>query len=154
MLHTISVSAHALLGIFVFGALMMPGVFFARIAHSGDVGAIRTAFSIANARGKVFGPLSLLVAILGFWTAYQMGVPLTSGWLIASYIVFVLLFGIGIGIHSRWEAKVFALAQASPLDAPSPALKAAVAAPFENAMHWVSIALWVALFYLMIAKPF
>jgi uncharacterized membrane protein len=115
---------------------------------------IRSCFSLAVTRGKIFGPLTMVAALFGIWVAFQMGIPLNTGWLIASYIVFVLLFIIGVGFHARWEVKVLALAQASPLDAPTPELMTAIHDPLEAALHWVSVALWIALFYFMIAKPF
>ena len=154
MTSAISVALHSLLGIFVFGALQLPGLFFARIAKSENVGAIRSVFSVAVARARVFGPMTLLVALVGFWAAYVRGIPLSAGWLIASYVTFALLFVIGVGFHARWEAKILALAQASPLDALSAELKAAIHSPLESVLHWVSIVLWIALFYFMIAKPF
>jgi len=151
---TISVAIHAILGIIAFGALQFPSLVFTRIAHSENVGAIRTAYSVAATRGKIFGPLAVVVALIGFWVASVNGIPLNSGWLIASYAVFVVLMLIGFGFHARKEVTIYNLAMASPLDAPSPELKAAIHDPLETPMGIASSLLWIALFYLMIAKPF
>jgi len=132
----------------------MPGMFFAKIAETENVAAIRSAFPIAAARARVFGPMTLLVAIAGFWAAHVAGIPLTAGWMIASYVVFAVTFLIGAGYHARWENKVLNLAMASPLDAPSAELKAAIHDPLGPVFGYASLALWAALFYLMIAKPF
>lgn len=150
----IPMAVHAILGIFAFGALQFPGMYFSQIAASQNVGAIRQAFPIATTRGKIFGPMTIVVALLGFWVASVRSIPLNSGWLIASYVTYVIMLVIGLGFHSRWEAKVNALAQASPLDAPSPELIAAINDPVEKALKWVSVAGWIALFYFMIVKPF
>ena len=151
---TLSIAIHAILGIFAFGALQFPGMYFAQIAASGNVGAIRQAFPIAQTRGKIFGPLTIVVALLGIWVAVQHGIPLTTGWLVASYVTYAIMLIVGLGFHSRWEAKINALAQASPLDAPSPELQAAINDPLEKTLKWVSAVGWIVLFYFMIAKPF
>lgn len=149
-----TMSAHAILGIFAFGALQFPGLFFAQVAKSENVGAIRSAYAVAATRGKIFGPLAMVVALVGFGVAAMRGIPLNSGWLIASYVDFVLLMGLGFGYHARTEVKIYNLAMASSLDAPSPELKSAIHDPLEMPMGIVSMVLWIALFYLMIAKPF
>ena len=151
---TISMAVHAILGIFAFGALQFPGLYFSQVAKSENVGAIRAAYGIAATRGKIFGPLAVVVALIGFWVAAQYGIPLTSGWLIASYVDFVLLMLLGFGYHARKEVQIYNLAMASPLDAPSPELKTAIHDPLETPIGIASMILWIALFYFMIANPF
>jgi uncharacterized membrane protein len=118
------------------------------------VNAIRAAYAIAAMRGKIFGPLAVVTALIGFWVASTTGIPLNSGWLVASYVVFVVLMLIGFGFHARKEVSIYNLAMASPENAPSAELNAAIHDPLEVPMGIASTLLWIALFYLMIAKPF
>ena len=151
---TSTLAVHGILGIVAFGALMFPGMYFGQIAKTENVAAIRAAYTIAANRGKIFGPMVIVAALFGFWVAAQAGIPLTSGWLIASYVVVVILMALGFGFHARLDMQTLAAAQASPLDKPSPELLAAIHNPMHNALNIASGLLWVVLFYLMIAKPF
>ena len=148
------IALHGIAGIVAFGMLVFPGIYFDRIARTGNIPAIRSAFGIAVIRAKIGGPLALATGLFGLWIAYKAGYSLTAGWLIASYIVFVVVMAIGIAYHSRWEQKTLALAQASPDAAPSAELRAHLESGTNSLLSVVSALLWVSLFYLMIARPF
>jgi uncharacterized membrane protein len=154
MMMTFYIAVHALVGILAFGILALPGFYFARIAKSRNVAAIRVAFAIAVKRGRIGGPLAILTSLFGIWVAYAAGYSLSAGWLIASYVVVAILVALGLGVHARWEAKVYKLALASSESAASPELRAAIDSPLDDVLNWVSLALWFALFYLMIFRPF
>ncbi|HYL26262.1 MAG TPA: hypothetical protein VEW74_00440 [Candidatus Nitrosotalea sp.] len=145
---------HVLLAFTAIALLVIPGLMLEMVANTRDVNLIRRMFALGKFHGQLGGPIALLTAIAGLIAAWQLGVSLTSGWLIAAYIVFVLVIGIGIGYHSRRELKIGALAQASPLDAPSPELAAAIDDPLRVPALWVSAILWIALIWLMVVKPF
>lgn len=100
------------------------------------------------------GPLALLTALVGLIVAWRYQIPLASGWLIATYIAFVLVIALGIGYHSRRELRIAALAQTSPEAAPSPELSAAIDDPMSVPAMWVSALLWILIIWLMVAKPF
>jgi uncharacterized membrane protein len=145
---------HVLVAFAAFGLLMVPGLMLFSAARSRDVAFIRRTFALGAFHGRIGGPLALLAGILGFAVAGMYRVPLGAGWLVASYIVYALLVMIGIGYHMRWELRVAALAKASPENAPSPELAAAIADPLGTPMMWISAILWIALIYLMVARPF
>jgi len=145
---------HVLLAFAAIALLVIPGLMLEMVAHTRDVGLIRRMYQIGKFHGQLGGPIALLTAIAGLIVAWQLGVPLTSGWLIAAYVVFVLVIGIGIGYHSRRELCIAALAQTSPLDAPSPELAAAIDDPLSVPATWVSAILWISLIWLMVVKPF
>ena len=71
-----------------------------------------------------------------------------------SSVAFGAMLVIGIGYHMRWEIRVLKLALASPDDAPSTELTAAIDDTLGVPMLWVSALLWIAIVYLMVAKPF
>lgn len=145
---------HVLVAFAAVALLFVPGWMLFAAARSRDVGFIRRTFALGAFHGRIGGPLALLAGILGFGVAGMNHVPLGAGWLVASYVVYALLMVVGIGYHMRWELHVAALAKASPENAPSPELAAAIADPLGTPMMWLSAILWIALIYLMVAKPF
>lgn len=145
---------HVFVGLIAFGALPFSGLFFNMMAKNANVSTIRSVYTVAAFRGKAFGPLGVITGLLGFWVASVMGIPLSSGWLIATYVAWGLLIVIGFGYHARMDSKILALAQASSGEQPSPELHAAIHNPLETVMGMVSMFLWLFIFYLMFAKPF
>lgn len=145
---------HVLLAFVAIALLIVPGFMLEMVAHTRDVAFIRRMYAIGSFHARIGGPMSFLTAIVGFVVAWRFGIPLNAGWLLAAYVVFVLVVGIGIGYHSRRELRIEKLAQASPLDAPSPELAAAIDDRMATPMSWLSALLWAALIWLMVAKPF
>lgn len=145
---------HVLVAFAAVALLVVPGWMLFVAARSRDVVFIRRSFALGSFHGRVGGPLALLAGLLGFGAAGMSGIPLTSGWLLASYIVYGLVMIVGVAYHMRWELRVARLAAASPDAAPSPELGAAIADPLGVPMFAVSAILWIVLIYLMVAKPF
>jgi uncharacterized membrane protein len=145
---------HVLLAFTTIALLVVPGIMLEMVAHTRDVGLIRRMYALGSFHGRFGGPLALVTAIVGFIVAWQLGVPLTSGWLIATYVAFVVVIALGIGYHTRRELRIAALAKASPDNAPSPELAAAIDERIATPMNWVSGLLWAAIIWLMVARPF
>jgi uncharacterized membrane protein len=145
---------HVLVGFAAVAFLVVPGWTLEKIAHTRDVPFIRRSYRIGKINGRIGGPLALLAAILGLITAWRYGFPLTSGWLVATYVVFVLVVALGTGYHARRVNRIEALAQTSPDAAPSPELAAAIDDPLSVPANWTSLVLWILLIWLMVAKPF
>lgn len=145
---------HVLLAFAAVALLVVPGLMLEMVAHTRDVAFIRRMYELGSFHGRIGGPLALLTAIVGFIVAWRLAIPLTAGWLIAAYVVFVLVMAIGIGYHTRRELRIAGLAQASPVDAPSPELAAAIDDRMASPMAWLSALLWAGLIWLMVAKPF
>jgi uncharacterized membrane protein len=145
---------HVLLAFTAIALLVVPGLMLEMVAHTRDVGFIRRMYALGGFHGRIGGPLALLTAIVGFVAAWQLGIPLNSGWLIAAYVAFVLVMALGIGYHTRRELRIASLAQASPENAPSPELAAAIDDRLATPMNWISGLLWAVIIWLMVAKPF
>jgi uncharacterized membrane protein len=145
---------HVLFAFTTIALLVVPGIMLEMVAHTRDVPLIRRMYALGRFHGAIGGPLSLVTAIVGLIVAWQLAIPLNSGWLITTYAVFVLVVGLGIGHHMRREQRIAALAQASPDNAPSPELAAAIDDRIATPMNWLSGLLWVAIIWLMVAKPF
>jgi uncharacterized membrane protein len=145
---------HVLFAFAAIAFLVVPGTMMEMAAHTRDVPFIRETFKLGKFHAQVGGPLALLAAVVGLILAWRSGVGLTAGWLVASYIVFVLIMVLGIGYHARREMRIGSLAQASPDGAPTPELAAAIDDPFSRPAAWASALLWILLIWLMVAKPF
>jgi len=145
---------HVLLAFTAIAFLVVPGLILEMAARTKDVPFIRRLFSFAAFHGRIGGIVSLLTAIVGFIVAWRLGIPLNAGWLIAAYVVFVVVVILGIGYHARREMLIATLAAASPEDAPSPELVAAIDDPLAVPVFWASGVLWILLIWLMVARPF
>jgi uncharacterized membrane protein len=145
---------HILFAFAAIAFLVVPGLMLEMAAHTRDVPFIRRVYQMGKFHGQIGGPLALLAAIVGLVVAWRSGIPLTSGWLVATYAVFVIVMALGIGYHSRREIRIGALAQASPDGTPSAELAAAIDDPMSQPANWVSGLLWILLIWLMVAKPF
>lgn len=145
---------HVLLAFAAVAFLIVPGSFLESVARTHDVPLIRKTFGIMSFHGKVGGPLAFLLLPIGIWLAVLYGIPLTSGWLIATYVLYAVVIAIGIGYHTRRERTIGMLAAKSPDDAPSAELSAVLDDPLALPMNIVSAILWALLIWLMTARPF
>lgn len=145
---------HVLLAFAAVAFLVVPGSFLESVARTHDVPLIRKTFGLMSFHGKIGGPLAFLLLPIGIWLAVLYGIPLTSGWLIATYVLYVVVIAIGIGYHSRRERTIGMLAATSPDGAPSAELSAVLDDPLAVPMNITSAILWAALVWLMTARPF
>jgi len=151
---TTLLAVHAFVAIIAFGLLPFPSILAKPMIANGDVQTIRSVFSILVARGRLAGPLAILAALFGFWLAREMGYSYTAGWLIVSYIAFVIVLAVGIGVHARWEQRVLAAAQSSTTGGITPELTAIINDKVNIVFYVVSLTCWFVLFYCMIVRPF
>src|SRR5215472_14521335 len=98
---------HVLFAFAAIALLVVPGLMLEMVAHTRDVGLIRRMFALGSFHGRIGGPLALLTAIV-------------------AYVAFVIVMALGIGYHTRREVRIASLARASPDNAPSPELAAAI----------------------------
>jgi len=124
-----------------------------RVAHSGDVRAIRTTFALFKPINFAIPVMFALGLIFGLITAFTGQLNFLAPWLILSYIVFGLTFTIG-GIAGKWTANMAQEAAASPDDAPSAELTALInqrAPRFASYMGFLAV---IVIVFLMVVKPF
>lgn len=145
---------HVLLAFAAIAFLVVPGAFLESVARTRDVPLIRKTFGLMSFHGKIGGPLAILLLPIGIWLAVLYGIPLTSGWLIASYVLYALVVGIGVGYHSRRERTIGLLSAKSPEGAPTAELSTALDDPLALPMNVASAVLWTLLIWLMAARPF
>lgn len=135
--------------------LVVPALFLELAAQTHDVPFIRKAYGLMSFHGRIGGPLALLLFPIGLWLAVLYGIPLASGWLVATYVLYAVLMALGIGYHSRREIRIGKLAAAvGPDGTPPQELSAILDDPLARPMMIVSSTLWIVLIWLMVARPF
>jgi hypothetical protein len=82
-----------------------PSVLLYLVARSGDVDAIRRAFSHATAVFRVGGAFYGLGLLFGFVAALNGQIDLTAQWLIVAYILVGVLIVFNLGFE-RWAKRV------------------------------------------------
>lgn len=144
---------HIAAALLAFGTLVIPGIILSRTAKSGDVARIRSVFGSVLPVAKTGAIIINAAGILGVVTAIADGFPLLSGWLVAAYALFIagMLTGkLYLGPH---YGTIYGMAMASPLEAPSPQLLAAIGRRSYPWMHAANWAVWILLLWVMVAKP-
>lgn len=135
------------------GMTVFPGILLQQIAAGGDVATIRNAFRIGMYHGRVGGMFVGIAVIFGFWGAALAHFPLSSGWLIAAYLVVVVLVAFGVAVHYRHEARIFEAASSGRADAGDECIGLAKS-PTQQVLNSISGLIWLFAIYDMVAKPF
>jgi Predicted integral membrane protein (DUF2269) len=144
---------HVLFVFVAFGLTTGVGVAIAAIGRSGDPRAIRVGVRAARPMSIAGGILLLLGILVGFATAGKLGIPMGTPWLIASYVMALVLLLVGPFVFLPWQRRLLNAAASSPDDSPSAELLRvanergpAIAGPISGLM-------WLGLLYAMIVKP-
>jgi hypothetical protein len=130
------------------------GLLEGAVARSGNVRALRGVLAAEDRFAPIGGAILLLGVLLGFITAIVGNLDLTQAWLVIGYVLTAIIFVNAFAYHIPTANKLKALAAASPDDEPSPELRAAITAPIGALMNLVDGVVWLALIFVMVAKPF
>jgi uncharacterized membrane protein len=130
------------------------GMLSGTVARSGDVRATRRVLAAEDRFAPVGGGVFLLGIVFGFVTAIVGDFDLTQTWLVIGYVLAALILVTAFVYHIPTATKLKALADASPDDQPSAELRAFVDAPIGRVVNVIDGVLWLALIYVMVAKPF
>lgn len=145
-LHVLTMFAAVTLGL---GAeLILHGV-----ARSGNVQGIRTFASVIGPFARLTPFVFLLGLVFGLLAAWFGSLDFFRPWLIASYVVFALAMAVGGIASGPWAARVAQAAFASPDDAPSAELRAAIHDRRGVVSSVVLISAIAVLVFLMVVKP-
>lgn len=124
------------------------------VARSGDVRALRRVLLAEDRFGPIGGGIFLLGIAFGFVAAVVGGFNLTQTWLVIGYVLAATILVLAFAYHIPTANRLKALADASPDDAPSPELRAAIYAPLGLVVSLLDGLLWVAVIFVMVFKPF
>jgi hypothetical protein len=102
----------------------------------------------------VGGGIFALGIVFGFITAISGDLDLTQTWLIIGYVLAAFILVNAFVYHAPQARKLEAAAKASPDDQPSAELRALIDAPSATWVNVLDGAVWLALIYVMVAKPF
>jgi hypothetical protein len=130
------------------------GMLEGAVARSGDVRALRRVLAAEDRFAPVGGGIFLLGIALGLVAAIVGGFNLTEPWLLIGYVLAAILLVNAFAYHIPTANKLKALTEASSDEDPSPELRAAINAPIGPVMNVVDGFVWLALIFVMVAKPF
>jgi len=150
---TIIIALHIIFMFIAFAFTNGVGIALTAIAATQDVRSIRTA-SRAMRPFNIAGGIVLLIGIvLGFGAAQAAGYPLSSRWLIITYIAVALILVMAFALHAPWSARLRTAAEASPEDKPSAALLAVIGDPLVRIAGPITGLLWLTVISMMVFKP-
>jgi uncharacterized membrane protein len=130
------------------------GMLSGLVARSGDVRALRRVLAIEDRFAPVGGGIFLLGIVFGFITAISGDLDLTATWLVIGYVLSAIILLTAFAYHIPHATKLKAAAEASPDDQASNELRALVEAPSGRWVNAFDSVVWLALIYVMVAKPF
>lgn len=136
------------------GTVIGTEVLLHRVARSGDVRAIRAAFSLAKPMNLIAPVLFLLGVAFGFIDAITRGFDLFAPWLLIAYVLFVAMFVLGGAVQGRWIERIVAAAASSEGASPSADLQRVIHDRRAAVAMYVSWLLLAGIIFTMVAKPF
>lgn len=130
------------------------GMLTGAVARSGDVPALRRVLATEDRFAPFGGGLFVLGIVFGFITAITADFDLTQTWLLIGYALSLFILVNGVTYHRSQSEKLKAAAAASSDDRASEELRALAGAPSAAAMNTIDGFAWLAIIYVMVAKPF
>ena len=130
------------------------GMLSGAVARSGDVRAVRRILAAEDRFAPLGGGLFLLGIVFGFIAAITSDFDLTETWLLIGYALALFILVNGLTYHRMQAEKLKAAAAAGSEDQPSDELRALAGAPSGVAMNVIDGLAWLAIVYVMVAKPF
>jgi uncharacterized membrane protein len=132
------------------GQGMLSGV----IARSGDPRTLRRVLESEDRFAPIGGAMFVLGIVFGFLTAITGDFDLTETWLVIAYVLALFILVNGLTYHRRQAERLKAVAEAGTDGVPSAELRALAGAPGVAVMNAIDGLAWLAIIYLMVAKPF
>src|SRR5579863_251965 len=129
------VATHAVLTTTGYVGLIAINAWLATLCRNADAAVVVAGVNAWRRLVRVFGPLAGLGVIAGFTLAILMGMPLTAGWLVATYALIVVALCAQGAFMVPWQARA----------------EAAVASGAALSTRSVVVTIWVfSLTYVMI----
>ena len=130
------------------------GMLSGAVARTGDVRAVRRILAAEDRFAPIGGAMFLLGIVFGFLTAITGDFDLTETWLLIGYALALFILVNGLTYHRMQAEKLKATAAAGSEDQPSEELRALAGAPSVFLMNAIDGVAWLAIIYVMVAKPF
>jgi uncharacterized membrane protein len=130
------------------------GMLSGTVARSGDLHALRRVLAAEDRFAPIGGAMFILGIVFGFLTAITGDFDLTQTWLLIAYALTLFILVNGVTYHRSQAEKLKAAAAASPDDQASDELRTIAGAPSVAVMNTIDGLAWLAIIYVMVAKPF
>jgi uncharacterized membrane protein len=130
------------------------GMLSGAVARSGDVPALRRVLASEDRFAPIGGAMFILGIVFGFLTAITGDIDLTQTWLLIAYALTLFILVNGLTYHRAQAEKLKAAAVASSDVQPSDELREIAGAPSVAVMNTIDGIAWLAIIYVMVAKPF
>jgi uncharacterized membrane protein len=130
------------------------GMLSGAVARSGDVLALRRVLASEDRFAPVGGGFFLLGIVFGFLTAIVGDFDLSQTWLLIGYALSLFILVNGLTYHRRQAERLKTAAEVSPDDRASGEIRAIAGAPSAALMNVIDGVAWLAIIYVMVAKPF
>jgi hypothetical protein len=125
-----------------------------RVAATGNVAAIRTAFGAAMPIGRASPMVFGVGLLLGIIAAIAVPYNLLAPWLIIAYVLAAASSYIGAAIVGKWAASVGRAAAMNQGDAPSLELQQLIGDKRAAQAIYANAAIIAAIVFVMVIKPF
>ena len=126
------------------------GMLSGAVARSGDVVALRRVLAAEDRFAPVGGGTFLLGIVFGIIAAITGDFDLTQTWLLIAYVLAAFILVNGLTYHRMHAEKLKAAAEAGGGDR----ARALASASSTTLMNVIDAIAWLAIIYLMVAKPF
>ena len=130
------------------------GMLSGAVARTGDVRAVRRILTAEDRFAPIGGAMFLLGVVFGFLAAITSDFELTETWLLIGYALALFILVNGLTYHRMQAEKLKAGATAGSEDQPSEELRALATARSSVVMNVIDGLAWLAIIYVMVAKPF
>jgi uncharacterized membrane protein len=130
------------------------GMLSGAVARSGDVHALRRVLAAEDRFAPIGGAMFILGIVFGFLAAITGDFDLTQTWLLIAYALTLFILVNGVTYHRSQAEKLKAAAAASSDDQASDELRTIAGAPSVAVMNTIDGLAWLAIIYVMVAKPF
>ncbi|MGH2680221.1 MAG: DUF2269 family protein [Actinomycetota bacterium] len=128
------------------------GMLSSAVARSGDVPALRRVLGAEDRFAPIGGAMFVLGIVFGFLTAITGDFDLTQTWLLIAYAITLFILVNGLTYHRVQAERLKVAADAG--DRASEEIRAIAGASSATVMNAIDGLAWLAVIYMMVAKPF
>ena len=146
-LHVISV-------MILVGGAVMEGIIGPILARAPTMQEVRAyARLVYISENYLSIPAAIAIAVFGYMTADRIGYDLGATWLVLGQVLFYVIVAIGLGVLRPAANRLYRLSRAAPDGPITSEIAAQLAKPLPAIAGAATGLLFVAIIYLMVARP-
>jgi uncharacterized membrane protein len=97
--------AHVILTTFGYVGLIATNAYLLLFFRNGDAAALASGIQTWRRAARIFGPTLGLGILAGFGLAIVIGMPLGAAWLIATYVLIVVVLAVQATVMVPWQLR-------------------------------------------------